>query len=73
MQSVKIFERYQPKRWEGWVVESVNFGPQIQVLYARREDDELEVEYSRRLDAYMLEKARAHLLLDKIMTGAWIV
>ena len=51
---------------------TATFWPQYLQHYARREDDELEVEYSKRLDAHMLEKARAHLLLDKIMTGAWI-
>ena len=39
---------------------------------ARREEEEVEVSYAQSLDTVLIEKARAQLLLNKIMTGAWI-
>lgn len=68
----KRLEEYRPRSDS-----SRSTNPNLWALYSmvewRREEDEIEIEYSQRLDSYLIEKARGQLLLNKVMTGAWIV
>lgn len=71
-QRTQLFEKFTRTIRPDGKIQWVNFGPQYSLAFAKREEDELEIEYSKRLDSHLLEKAHAQLLLNKIMTGAWI-